>query len=73
MTVVALSPPRLLPRDLPATLRDLADRVERGDVTEMVVGFCERDGYEFLWPSSLHQSLILCVMLQQTAIDRMRR
>ncbi len=62
-----------LPKDLPAKLRELADWVEKGTITEMVVGYVEAGEYCFVWPSSLHDSLVLTSLLQQTAIDRLRR
>lgn len=73
MTLVELKPPSPLPPDLPAQLRALADRVETGLVTEMVIGWVERGDYSFLWPSSLNDSLILATLLQATAIDKYRK
>ncbi len=73
MSVVALPVLPPLPDDLPGRLRELADWVEKGIVTQMVLGFAVEGEYEFLWPSSLHDSVVLCSMMQQQAIDNMRR
>lgn len=68
-----LEPPKAMPDDFPAALRKLASNVESGRVTAMVVA-CVADGcYEFLWPSSLSESVLLTTMAQQSAIDNMRR
>jgi len=71
---VLKSPRRALPADLPQELRNLASRVECGDVTEMVVAYCSgSDGdYEYMFPSSLQESLLLATLLQARCIDRYR-
>jgi len=62
-----------LPTDLPARLRGMADDVESGRVTAMVVGYVSDGCYEFLWPSSMNDSLIIATLAQASAIDRLRR
>jgi hypothetical protein len=47
--------------------------VEAGRVTAMVVGYVCEDSYEFLWPSSLTESLTITALLQASAWDRFRR
>lgn len=71
--VVELPRQQKLPDDLPELLRKLADRVEAGTVTDMVVAYVEDDHYEYLWPSPLDDSLIICTLAQARAIDRYRR
>ena len=62
-----------LPADLPGRLRQMADDVEAGSVTAMVVGYVCDDKYEFMWPSSLIESLTIATLLQASALDRFRR
>lgn len=62
-----------LPPDLPARLREMADDVEAGRVTAMIVGYVFDGVYEFLWPSSLNDCLTIATLAQASALDRMRR
>lgn len=55
-----------LPADFPGILRALADRIESGEVTQFV-GLAVSEEYEFLFPSSLHESLVLASLLQHRA------
>jgi hypothetical protein len=70
--VVLLNPKSPLPDDLPSVLRQLADDVESGAVTAMVVGYKEDDTYKFLWPSTLESSLIISALANDRAIERFR-
>ena len=67
-----LKQPNPLPDDFPKLLRDLADSVERGNITGMVVAYSNSGEYKFCYPSNLHDSVVLAAMLQQNCIDRMR-
>lgn len=71
--IAILRPPPALPADLPARLREMADDVEAGRVTAMVVAYVYDGHYEFLWPSSKLDSMTLTTLAHQAAIDRMRR
>lgn len=71
--LVQLKPAPALPADLPATLRRLADDVEAGKVTAMVVGYVCDDTYQFLWPSSLTDSMTITTLMQACALDRFRQ
>jgi len=62
-----------LPPDLSARLREMADDVEAGRVTAMIVGYVFDGSYEFLWPSSLADSLTISTLAQASALDRFRR
>jgi len=70
--LVKLTPPNPLPPDLPEKLRELADRVEAGKVTAMTATFLEDGYYNYLWPSSLTESLIMATLAQAQALDRYR-
>jgi len=72
-SVVSLSVVPPLPADTAGRLRQLADDVEAGRVTALAVGYVFEGGYEFLWPSSLLDSMTLSTLMQASAIDRMRR
>lgn len=59
--------------DFPLRLRELADCAARGEIDSAVVAYVGPDGaFNFLWPSSLTDSLVLAAMLQGLALDRMR-
>lgn len=68
-----LEPLPALPPDLPVQLRQMAEDVESGRVTAMIVGYVRDDRYAFLWPSSLTESLTIATLAQASALDRMRR
>ena len=70
--VTTLKPLPQLPPDLPDRLRELADDVEAGRVTSMVVAYVLDGGYAFMWPSSLVDSLTLATLAQASALERMR-
>jgi hypothetical protein len=61
------------PSDLSQILRDIADQVDRGEITDFVGAYCMNGAYDFLYGASLHSSIVLAAMLQHTCIDRMRR
>jgi len=69
ITVLKQSNP--MPDDFPSMLRALADRVERGEITSFV-GAWSSENYEFLFPSSLSDSLVLATLLQRVAVDKFR-
>jgi hypothetical protein len=71
--ITQLKPLPAMPPDLPEILRRLADDVESGAITSMIVAYVQDGNYEFLWPSSLIESMTLTTIAQQTAIDRFRR
>lgn len=59
--------------DLAALLRDLADKVERGEITDMITAYVGANSYSFTYAASDHDCVVLSSMLQQNCIDRMRR
>ena len=65
---VAIRPPS----DLSKGLRELADLVDRGIVTEFVGAYCENGHYAFWYGASLHSCVVLSTLLQQNCVDRMR-
>lgn len=74
MTNITVIPTKqALPHDLPRMLRELAEGIERGTITEMVVVYVEDDNYRFMWPSGLHNSLVLTTLAQHSAIERLKR
>lgn len=70
--VTALKTKPKLPDDLPEILRSLANEVESGAITDMVIGYVANGDYKFLWPSSLVDSLVLCDLAHSMALDRMQ-
>jgi hypothetical protein len=60
------------PRDLAEHLRSMADLADAGELTEAVVAYTLNGSYEFTYAASLHQCVLLSVMLKQNCIDRMR-
>lgn len=69
MNVVPIKRP---PADLSKRLRELADMVDEGVVTDAVMAYVCDDRREFLYASSLSECLVMSAMLQQNCIDRMR-
>jgi hypothetical protein len=65
----AVSP---LPPDLPERLRELADHVESGRVTAMVIAFARDGEYQFIWPSTRADSVVLAGLAHHQSIERMR-
>jgi len=59
-----------LPPDFPAVLRALADRVERGEIAAFVGAFSDGERFEFLYPSSLNNSLLLASLLQGRTVAK---
>lgn len=68
-----LAPRPAMPADFPDVLRSLALLVEKGEITEMVIAMVHNDGYSFIWPSSMADSLVLTTLAQATAIDKLRK
>lgn len=59
-----------LPADLSENLRELANKVDRGEITEFVAGYVINGEYEFLYPSSLNDSMILTSIMQHLTADK---
>lgn len=60
------------PNDLSAILRDLADRVDSGSITGMVIAHTEDDNYHFHYSANKNDCLIMATFLHQNCIDRLR-
>lgn len=60
------------PPDLSARLREMADQVDAGQITGMVIACVFDDSYQFTYADSLHDCLVMAAMLQQNCLDRMR-
>lgn len=58
--------------DLAKCLRDVADAVERGEVTELVMAFIHGDNYVFEYCAPFSGGVVLATMLQANCLDRMR-
>jgi hypothetical protein len=61
------------PSGLAHSLRELADKVDAGAVTDVVLARVEHGNYEFLYAASLASCVVMAALLQQSCIDRMRR
>lgn len=61
------------PSDLSRILRDMADAVDRGEITELVAVSVNGGAYDFHYSASLHSCLVMASMLWQNCVDRMRR
>lgn len=70
LTVIK-SPPRL-PLGLADDLRELARKVESGELTEFVAAYVVNENYEMMFGSSLGDSLVLSTLLQSRCIDRFK-
>lgn len=60
------------PSDLSAVLRRLADDVDRGLCTSLIACYLQDDRYEFIYATSLFNSIGMASMLHANSIDRMR-
>lgn len=67
-----ITPARKLPADTAAALRLLADQIDSGLVTSIVIAAVAGDTYEFHMPSSLHDSLVLASLLQTRCLEGFR-
>lgn len=70
LQVVKLEKRSALPADLPGILRAIADRIESGEITGFV-GLAVSEEYEYLWPMSLCDSVMLSSLLNHRALSRM--
>lgn len=58
--------------DLSASLRGLADAVDRGEIIDLIGAYVKDGNYCFLYSSPLTEGLILSTLLQSNCIQRMR-
>lgn len=61
------------PADLANALREMADAVDRGEITALVAAYVENDEYLFTYGTSMTQAVVLSSMLQDQSIQRMKR
>jgi len=61
-----------VPDDLSQRLRELADEVDKGYITGMVIAYIGDAEYSFVFGTSLSESIVLSTLLHQSSIDRMR-
>lgn len=60
------------PDDLSGELRQMADDVDSGDISGMIVAYIHKGNFSFVFGTSLANSVLLAALLQQQSIDRMR-
>ncbi len=72
MKVIEGSFGKQAPSDLSQRLREMADEVDSGQITGVIVGYVYEGDYNFLWGTNLGEAVILSAMLQQLSIDNMR-
>ncbi len=58
------------PIDLSGILRNLADDVDAGRITELVAAYLIDGEYEFAHAASLGDSLVLSTLLHKRVVDR---
>ena len=58
------------PSGLSAQLREVADAVDRGEVTALVAGMVRGNEFSFVYGASIRASLELATILQARCIDR---
>jgi hypothetical protein len=59
------------PADLSMHLRDLADAVDRGEITSLIAAFVQDDNYEFMFAASRQEAIVLTTLMQHRNIERM--
>lgn len=62
-----------LPKELATRLRELADAVENGAMTEFYGCYCLGEDYGFLSGSGAHQRVIMSTMMHRKAVDEMQK
>jgi hypothetical protein len=62
-----------VPDDLSKRLREMADEVDKGYITGMIVAYIGDGDYSFIFGTSLSESILLAALMQQESIDRMRK
>ena len=60
------------PSDLSNVLREMADAVDRGEITGLVAAYVHNDEYLFTYGTSMSQAVVLSSMLQDQSIQRMK-
>lgn len=70
MHVVPFKPSSPIASDTSAVLRELADAVDCGDVTELIVCCIDRGEYSFKLFSSLTESLVLANLYLQWILHK---
>ena len=60
------------PSDLANVLREMADAVDRGEITGLVAAYVHNDEYLFTYGTSMSQAVVLSSMLQDQSIQRMK-
>ena len=59
--------------DLSKCLREVADAVDRGEVTELIMAFVKGDNYVFAYNAPLAGAVVLASMMQANCLDRMKK
>ena len=70
MNIIMMKRP---PSDLAARLRKMADDIDAGLLTDIVIASVTSGNYEFTYGASLLDCLVMSDLLHQSCIDRMRR
>jgi len=60
------------PSDLSKVLRDMADAVDRGEITDLIAAYIEEDEYLFTYATSMKTAVVLAAMLQDQSLQRMK-
>lgn len=58
--------------DLSKNLREIADRVDRGEIKDLVLAYATADFYSFEISTSPVDAVALASLLQSKCVDRMR-
>lgn len=60
------------PADLSKVLRELADAVDRGEITDLIAAYIQNDEYLFTYATSMKTAVVLSAMLQDQSLHRMK-
>lgn len=58
------------PADLSRQLREIADAIDRGEITALVAGLVRTSGYDFVYGASYRDCLELAALLQYRCLRR---
>lgn len=58
------------PSDLSKQLREIADAIDRGEITALVAGLVRSNGYDFVYGASYKDCLEIASLLQYRCLKR---
>ncbi len=70
MNIVRLPPRSSMPSDTADLLREIADRIDAGEVSNLVAAYVDVGGYQILMASTPQDGLVLSTLLHRRCTDK---